>query len=531
MNTRILQYKEETSIAWLEFGDSPHGIYHNPAGIQTLVAYLQKHYENKELQQVTWFNDNNVATYTLLEQYIRNSAPQYICLSVKIGYLEDAIKILSLLKDNGLLEETKIILGGREFLTDIQKIKLTLNLFPKAIIVSGYGEESLYRILLEEPIDTIPNLFYLDENAQVKQTVRQLPDTEKYVSPTVTIKTLNSALSGRRISYIESSIGCSHAEKTPCSFCANSSSIQDISWHQFNIDEVMKNIIYQAKYHKHINLTAEDLLGGFRGDEFIEKLYESKKNGLIPADTTFSGSVRVNDIYSIKDSVTVRAYKIKRIALMKAVGFTTLFCGVESGCPQQLARYMKGSTVEDNRQALKILKNLNINFDGGFIFFDPLLSDLDEILQNISFIKAVNNPRLFSKMKFLRVYPGTTYEKMYLAKGSRIKPKVKIFLEIIKKAFETVPYLTLLETPIIYKFHEYWRNLMFMNNNLIELKQCECIAIEMGTQYLDFLEKLVTILNNNSPNSKEEIVELQEKYFNTIFPDEVKKLELFMGSR
>jgi anaerobic magnesium-protoporphyrin IX monomethyl ester cyclase len=107
---------------------------------------------------------------------------------------------------------------------------------------------------------------------------------------------------------------------------------------------------------------------------------------------------RVNDV----DADTFR--------LLKKAGLRKVFLGIESGSQRVLDRFQKETTVEMNKKAIHILKNLEISWEPGFIMFDPLTT-MDELRENYEFIvetelhkcKSSTGSKLFHP---LTIYPG-----------------------------------------------------------------------------------------------------------------------------
>jgi hypothetical protein len=97
------------------------------------------------------------------------------------------------------------------------------------------------------------------------------------------------------------------------------------------------------------------------------------------------------------------------IADLKRAGLRKVFLGVESGSPAQLKRYFKGHTVEDAENAIKVLRELGVAIELGWIMFDPLC-DLTNLQENVSFLRrtktAANTSYLFNE---LRIQPNTGY--------------------------------------------------------------------------------------------------------------------------
>jgi radical SAM superfamily enzyme YgiQ (UPF0313 family) len=103
---------------------------------------------------------------------------------------------------------------------------------------------------------------------------------------------------------------------------------------------------------------------------------------------------------------------------LKKAGLTTLFIGIESFADSALKRWRKGVSAEVNKNALRILKELEIFTKIGFIIFDDQ-TDMNEIWQNITTLREVgiNNGFLhLYSLNELIPYAGTFLSTVYKEK-------------------------------------------------------------------------------------------------------------------
>jgi radical SAM superfamily enzyme YgiQ (UPF0313 family) len=100
------------------------------------------------------------------------------------------------------------------------------------------------------------------------------------------------------------------------------------------------------------------------------------------------------------------------LMLLKEAGLTDVFLGVESGVQTQLNRYNKRTTVDQNKNAIEMVRRCGLNLRTGFILLDPYAT-LSELQENLQFIKdmkldedAKSAPAPFvSKMELYRGVP------------------------------------------------------------------------------------------------------------------------------
>jgi anaerobic magnesium-protoporphyrin IX monomethyl ester cyclase len=75
-------------------------------------------------------------------------------------------------------------------------------------------------------------------------------------------------------------------------------------------------------------------------------------------------------------------------ATMKKAGLYLVYMGLESGSDEGLDTLHKQITVEQNLRAVRVLKELKLMFEFGFMMFDPS-STLESIRQNLDFLRAI----------------------------------------------------------------------------------------------------------------------------------------------
>lgn len=91
--------------------------------------------------------------------------------------------------------------------------------------------------------------------------------------------------------------------------------------------------------------------------------------------------------------------------------------GLESGSPDALARFNKWTTVEQNEEAVRLLRSAGISLNLDFIMFDPEAT-IETLRENISFLFRTE---LFGEQPMecltnaLKVYPGTPAREKYVA--------------------------------------------------------------------------------------------------------------------
>jgi len=151
------------------------------------------------------------------------------------------------------------------------------------------------------------------------------------------------------------------------------------------------------------------------------------------------------------------------LSILKAVGLDFVYMGIESGYDHGLMIFNKHYSTKDIYKALKILNDINMEFEYGFMLLDPD-STLESVKQNVDFLeKLCKDGRV--AVHFTKVFPyaGTMLEKK-LREEERIKgtlafpdysfndPRIDLLEIFFSKAFGNVFFE---KTGLINKFQLY----------------------------------------------------------------------------
>ncbi|MGB2791471.1 MAG: radical SAM protein [Candidatus Moraniibacteriota bacterium] len=147
-----------------------------------------------------------------------------------------------------------------------------------------------------------------------------------------------------------------------------------------------------------------------RIEAFARGLIEINK-GLVEKISINHVSARVDTIYRTGE-VEKNQRKRRLYELLKEAGLKGVYLGVESGSHGQMKRYCKGSTIEENKVAIQTMRDIGLDLEVGFIFFDSLVT-IEELLDNIKFIEETElyktPSRLFGS---LRIQTCTPYHRI-----------------------------------------------------------------------------------------------------------------------
>ena len=165
------------------------------------------------------------------------------------------------------------------------------------------------------------------------------------------------------------------------------------------IEEINQKYGTRTFYFADNNFFTNGKLGVNRAREIARLLLE---RGL---KIRFQIAARVNEI------------EIELFTLLKKAGLRKVFLGIESGYQPILDRYQKQTTVEMNKNAVDILRSLKINWEPGFILFDPLTT-IQELKENINFINEMElykckSPTGSPLLSSLTIFKGSDVENIF----------------------------------------------------------------------------------------------------------------------
>src|SRR3989339_68118 len=188
----------------------------------------------------------------------------------------------------------------------------------------------------------------------------------------------------------------------------------------------------------------------------IENFYFSDANFFGPGKSgkeravTLAELILAHDL-NIRFGFECRANDIEEYSLSRLVmaGLTNVFLGLESGDPASLKRFKKHTTVDENKQAILLLRDYGLEPTFGFIMFEPN-STMESVRNNFEFLQEIGimiTPAVTAHLLHHRqiIFAGTpdyqsltreatctdasftNYELFYRIKD----PKVEAFSEVI----------------------------------------------------------------------------------------------------
>ncbi|MBN2453879.1 MAG: radical SAM protein [Candidatus Omnitrophica bacterium] len=351
---------------------------------------------------------------------IEDSAPDLVCISIKIGTFENAEKLLDYLSKMPP-DKRPVVMIGNTIATFAGAELLSPARYSDAIICQGEGENALcgvVKCILETKgnpgpkpdmnsfkltliSNDIPNLqFNLD--GFIVPTLRATANLDNYSLPDRV--TLEEILKRGGAVRMESSRGCPWGN---CTFCSVRKRFA--VWRPIPVETIIADLTYLVERSvSHIGFTDEDFLG--RDPRHARTIAEEIIKRGLNKNLTFTFATRATNIYDVDGTPLKNTEARETLRLLKEAGLRMVFVGIESGSRSQLERYHKGATVEDNRKAIETLNSLGIKCEPGFIMFDQLMN-MKELRENIKFLEETGLINTTSRiMGAMRPQEGSEYK-------------------------------------------------------------------------------------------------------------------------
>ncbi len=256
----------------------------------------------------------------------------------------------------------------------------------QSMIILGYGEEGIRQVILykknQSDISAIPNAVWRDDSGIIRYNPRRY-DANIVIHPPVQFE-INTGVSNT----LEASRGC----RFNCTFCSQG---PQSKWDPVPIDRVIKNIeILLSRGVHELEFVDNEFFGG-RSDKWIVRAYQitdAIKKLSEKYNVKISFRIFTNPLIIAREGANNLEMNHKMSELlqyMKSCGLTRLYIGIESASENQRKRYNRRDTIQDIILAIKVVRDLGIALDAGFIMFDPLM-DLNDIKENVNFYKSYN---------------------------------------------------------------------------------------------------------------------------------------------
>lgn len=372
-------------------------------GICAISGYLNEKYSG--LIEIDLFDQQINSDEEILNE-IKLKRPEIIGFSVKMQTLNKLDVLYNLiLKNTSSSYKPLIILGNStaHFNSDY-----LLSKYDDILVSFGEGEVSF-----DDIIKYVNGTIHIDKvrNIGYRKGREIIYNVREYLSPD------EIPIADRRYSesyyiqggevYIEGSRGCAYCCCSICEcrfFLGSQNSLN--KWRPKTVSKIVSELSELERLGiKEVTFSDEDFIGDdisgiCHASQIADELMKQKLN------VQYRINARIHSIFCQSDNPANRNRKIQLLRKLKASGLVKIFLGFESGSDSQLKRYNKGFKLSEFISAKKILDDLSIEYELGYISLDPLMT-LEELKESLLFIKRNNCiPYISNIYKELRIQSG-----------------------------------------------------------------------------------------------------------------------------
>lgn len=331
---------------------------------------------------------------------IISSKYDFVAISTYYYNVRNAMRIAAKIKKNN--NKTFISLGG--FLPTLSFESLLLSGIPADCCCIGEGEYTTLELVkaIEKGVNwkNINGLAYIENGTVVRTKPRKLiEDLDELPYP------VRPFVRKRMIAAIVTSRGCYGV----CNYCGIREFMEQCEGKKYRrrrpecvVDEIEHLIRkYDVKY-----IVINDGLFHFSSKEG-QRWFDTFERLIIERNinVSFLCDFRANEIVAYPD--IVKRYK--------QIGLYNVNVGVESFVQRHLDFYGKGTTVEQNVRAVKILEENEINYTIGVLIFNPITT-LEEVIEYCRVTREMN----FYQKEYSIIRPLSVGSRVIATTGTRL---------------------------------------------------------------------------------------------------------------
>lgn len=421
-------------------------------------------------------------------------APEIIGVSISFGQKDLAVELLDKLRQNNeICKNSPIYVVGN--ILPAASPNEFLELFDDIFVSYGEGEISLFDIVRysrkEITIEQVSGIIFKDRHSgAINKNKIRLVDMHDLKTPSLDMIPYIAKEKGALT--IETSRGCNYAK---CTFCPREH--KTMMWRSLSAKQVVDQIakinnaakLYNIKSHFYI--ADEEFIGELPNGKEVERILEICDGITAKAlNIKFDISARADSVYDPKQSDEWNIRRFKMWIELRKAGLDKVFVGVESGSDEQLRRFGKGTTVEQNIIAIRLLTSIGINVRIGFIMFDPLMQNTDDIRNNISFL--CRRDAIMNTINFNEYFLEDIYNSIVFNNASFIENNVRN--ECI---YSLVSYMLASLEVLVYSPYARMLKKREEELNMQLIRDFNKPDMNMGRYKVDYINKGIKILSDS----------------------------------
>ena len=329
-----------------------------PLGLLSIATYLKSKSEGIDVEVLDASTDSQEEVESAVDADI-------VGISTTIGTYKNALRVAQIAKNAG----ARVVLGGPY--ANALATEILLNREYVDCVVAGDGEEALFGYVMGEPLAEISNLVFRKNGRVARNPVRpldigRLPKVSfEYVDVTKYFANfrerfafLGERLESSRELPVYSRKGCTWRMRGGCLFCSISDRACRVKPPRMVWEEIEESV------RRHGANGIYDV-----SDDFLSDL---------PWLEEFAG-MRRGDVYFV---LMARSNLITDLTadLLSKLDCARVFLGIECGDQEMLDNMNKGTTVQDNVNAVRLLSGKGIKVTAGVVLGAP--AENQESLEN-----------------------------------------------------------------------------------------------------------------------------------------------------
>lgn len=297
-----------------------------------------------------------------------------------------------------------------------------------ALILSE-GEQiivNLYQALIGgKDLQEVPGIVYQDGDQLRMNPIAGLPDDLDSL-PFPSRELLPAVLKRGGFASVLTSRGCYGR----CTFCSAADFLSQTDakkyWRPRSYENVVDEIAYIYKEYGVKNLVIID-------DSFIGSLKTGGERAEKIAEEIISRGLKLRYLIMCKPEEVDKKIFMK----LKQSGLAAVSIGIESGTQSGLDRMNRNCTIDQCRESLSVLRELELEVFMGLIPFDPDTT-LEELEETIEFLYCLGELNISLFRKRMMCLPGSGIERNMLAQNRLQNGKYKIADPVIEQVCQVM---------------------------------------------------------------------------------------------
>lgn len=347
-----------------------------------IAAYVREHQKARvkivDMQLRTQIGD--------IEEFLKKEKFDLIGISISFGQKDLSDELISKISSIEGIDDSTIVVGN---VIPSLYSKQYLKKHEGIIVSYREGEESFLDLVDyvsgKKSIEDVRGIAYINSDGEYRMNNINLLDITHLPFPA--IDTVEDVIKYKGALTLELSRGCNYSQ---CTFCPRAH--KGARWRGLSVDNMvlyfktLEDVCKKIGKDPFFYIADEEFIGQLPHDLELKRIEEFcnriKELGI---NVKFDISARVDSIFKPEATIEENIDHLHMWKMLKDIGLQRLFLGVESGSDNQLKRFNKGTTAYQNATAVQLITALGINTRIGYISFDPLMENFDDVKESHKF--------------------------------------------------------------------------------------------------------------------------------------------------